>query len=251
MEDRRGTLPVRELLKLRVAGMVIEDSCSLLERLSGRLQLESLRPSTLIFAEGFRLKAVQKLSRRACSILISGAVLLLLLPLLPIIAMLVKLTSPGPALFRQTRVGLGGHAFTILKFRTMCVDAERSGVVWAKANDPRVTPIGFFLRRTRIDEIPQLWNVLRGDMDLVGPRPERPEFVAWLSNEIPYYDLRHSIRPGLTGWAQVRYQYGATLEETRRKLEFDLYYIKHMSLSLDLLIMFESVKTILLGRGAR
>lgn len=251
MEDRRGTLPVRELLKLRVAGMVIEDSCSLLERLSGRLQLESLRPSTLIFAEGFRLKAVQKLSRRACSILISGAVLLLLLPLLPIIAMLVKLTSPGPALFRQTRVGLGGHAFTILKFRTMCVDAERSGVVWAKANDPRVTPIGFFLRRTRIDEIPQLWNVIRGDMDLVGPRPERPEFVAWLSNEIPYYDLRHSIRPGLTGWAQVRYQYGATLEETRRKLEFDLYYIKHMSLSLDLLIMFESVKTILLGRGAR
>jgi len=251
MEDRRGALPVRELLNLRLAGVVVEDAGSLLERLSGRLQLEGLHPSTLIFAEGFRMKAFEKLSRRAFSMLVSGAVLLLLLPLLPIIALLVRLTSPGPVLFRQTRVGLGGGPFTILKFRTMCVDAECAGAVWAQAHDPRVTRLGTFLRRTRIDEIPQLWNVLRGDMNLVGPRPERPEFVSWLSDEIPYYDLRHAVRPGLTGWAQVRYQYGATVAETRRKLEFDLYYIKHMSLSLDLLIMFESVKTILLGRGAR
>jgi sugar transferase (PEP-CTERM system associated) len=251
MEDRRGALPVRELLNLRLAGMVVEDSGSLLERLSGRLQLEGLRPSTLLFADGFRLKALEKFSRRAFSILVSGAVLLLTFPLLPIIALLVKLTSAGPVLFRQIRIGMGGRPFTILKFRTMGVNAECSGAVWAQANDPRVTRLGSFLRRTRIDELPQLWNVLRGDMNLVGPRPERPEFVAWLSQEIPYYDLRHAVRPGLTGWAQVRYQYGATLEETRRKLEYDLYYIKHMSLGLDLFIMFESVKTILLGRGAR
>jgi sugar transferase (PEP-CTERM system associated) len=251
MEDRRGALPVRELLNLRLAGMVVEDSGSLLERLSGRLQLEGLRPSNLLFADGFRLKALEKFSRRAFSILVSGAALLLTLPFLPIIAVLVKLTSAGPVLFRQIRIGLGGRPFTILKFRTMCVNAEGSGAVWAQTNDPRITRLGSFLRRTRIDELPQLWNVLRGDMDLVGPRPERPEFVAWLNEEIPYYDLRHAVRPGLTGWAQVRYQYGATLEETRRKLEYDLYYIKHMSLGLDLFIMFESVKTILLGRGAR
>jgi lipopolysaccharide/colanic/teichoic acid biosynthesis glycosyltransferase len=153
--------------------------------------------------------------------------------------------------FNQTRVGHRGRLFTAHKFRTMRQDAEAAGAVWATRDDPRITRLGGFMRKTRLDEIPQLWNVLRGDMGFVGPRPERPEFVQWLSNEIPYYDLRHMIRPGITGWAQVRYRYGATLEETKRKLEYDLYYLKHLSLGLDLLIMFETIKTIVLRRGAQ
>jgi sugar transferase (PEP-CTERM system associated) len=250
MADRRGSLPVRELLKLRLSGVLVEDAGSLLERLSGKVQLDGLHPSALIFGEGFRLKASQQASHRIVSIIISGAALLLLLPILPILTLLVRL-SPGPIIYRQSRVGLRGRLFTILKFRTMRQDAEPSGAMWAKKNDERVTRVGRFMRKTRLDEIPQLWNVLRGDMGFVGPRPERPEFVEQLSNKIAYYDLRHVIRPGLTGWAQVRYQYGATIAQSREKLEYDLYYVKHMSLSLDLLIIFETVKTILLGRGAR
>jgi lipopolysaccharide/colanic/teichoic acid biosynthesis glycosyltransferase len=173
------------------------------------------------------------------------------LPFLPFIILAVRLSSPGPIFFSQTRVGLRGRHFTVLKFRTMRQDAETQGAVWAIKNDTRVTPLGRFMRTTRLDEIPQLWNVLRGDMAFVGPRPERPEFVQWLTSEIPYYELRHIIRPGITGWAQVRYQYGASLEETKRKLEYDLYYIKHLSVGLDLLIIFETVKTIILRRGAQ
>jgi len=174
------------------------------------------------------------------------------LPLVPFIARAIKLSSPGPLLFRQERVGRRGEVFTLLKFRTMRQDAEaQTGAVWAHKNDPRVTRVGHFLRLTRLDEIPQLWNVLRGDMGFVGPRPERPEFVQWLADSIPYYQMRHIIRPGITGWAQVRYRYGASLEESKQKLQYDLYYIKHMSLGLDLFIMFETVKTILLRRGAQ
>jgi exopolysaccharide biosynthesis polyprenyl glycosylphosphotransferase len=173
------------------------------------------------------------------------------LPFIPLIILAVRLSSPGPILFRQTRVGRRGRPFTVLKFRTMSQDAEDQGAVWATKNDPRVTPVGRFMRQTRLDEIPQLWNVLRGEMGFVGPRPERPEFVQWLSSEVPFYDLRHMIRPGITGWAQVRYRYGASLEETKHKLEYDLYYIKHLSLGLDLLIMFETIKTIILWRGAQ
>jgi sugar transferase (PEP-CTERM system associated) len=251
VEDRRGCLPVMELLNLRLAGVVVEDAGSLLERLSGRVQLAGLHPSALIFSEGFRLKVSQQISRRLVSLFVSGAILLPLLPLLPILALLIRLSSEGPILYRQLRVGLRGNVFTIFKFRTMRADAEPAGAVWAQKNDPRVTRLGRFMRLTRLDEIPQLWNVLRGDMGFVGPRPERPEFVERLSKEIAYYDLRHVIRPGLTGWAQVRFRYGATIAESREKLEYDLYYIKHMSLSLDLMIMFETVKTIVLGRGAR
>jgi sugar transferase (PEP-CTERM system associated) len=251
MEDRRGSLPVRQLLNLRLSGVLVEDAGSLLERLSGKVQLDGLHPSALIFAQGFRLKASHQASHRIVSMIISGASLLLLLPILPILALLIRLSSPGPILYRQRRVGLRGRVFTIFKFRTMRQDAEPCGAMWAKKNDERVTRVGRFMRKTRLDEIPQLWNVLRGDMGFVGPRPERPEFVEQLSKEIAYYDLRHVIRPGLTGWAQVRYQYGATIAQSREKLEYDLYYVKHMSLSLDLLIMFETVKTILLGRGAR
>jgi sugar transferase (PEP-CTERM system associated) len=251
MEDRRGSMPIRELLELRLRGVVVEDSSNLFERLLGRLPLDGLTPSVLIFTDGFKVRASRQMVRRLVSFLVAFTALLFCLPALPFLALAVRLSSPGPVFFSQTRVGLRGCPFTIYKFRTMRQDAESKGAVWATKNDPRITLVGAFLRKTRLDEIPQLWNVLRGDMGLVGPRPERPEFVQWLSREIPYYDLRHMIRPGLTGWAQVRYQYGSSLEETRRKLEYDLYYLKHLSLGLDLLILFETIKTIVLGRGAQ
>jgi sugar transferase (PEP-CTERM system associated) len=251
MEDRRGSMPVRELLDLRLRGVVIEDTSVLMERLLGRLPLDGLNPSTLIFTQGFNVRASHQLVGRLISIIVSFVGLVLCLPLIPFIVLAVRLSSPGPILFRQTRVGLRGRPFSLLKFRTMRQDAEANGAVWATKNDSRVTPLGKFMRRTRLDEIPQLWNVLRGEMGFVGPRPERPEFVQWLTREIPFYELRHIVRPGLTGWAQVRYQYGASLEETKRKLEYDLYYIKHVSLGLYLLIIFETIKTIVLGRGAQ
>jgi sugar transferase (PEP-CTERM system associated) len=251
MEDRRDSLPIRELLKLRLSGIVIENSSAIMERLSGRLPLDGLYPSTLIFAKGFRVRPSQQVTRRCLSFLVSLVALLICLPFIPVIMLAVRLSSPGPIFFKQTRVGQFGRLFRAYKFRTMRQDAEANGAVWAKENDPRVTRIGRLMRKTRLDEVPQLWNVLRGDMAFVGPRPERPEFVEWLSQEIPFYDLRHMIRPGLTGWAQVRFQYGASLEETKRKLEYDLYYIKHQSIGLDLLIMFETIKTIILRRGAQ
>ncbi|MBV9671089.1 MAG: TIGR03013 family PEP-CTERM/XrtA system glycosyltransferase [Acidobacteriales bacterium] len=252
MQDRRGRMPVRELLDLRLAGVKVEDASTLLEKVQGKIQLEGLYPSALIFSEGFRIKTSLLLARRVVSIVIASLGLVLALPLIPLVALAVRLSSPGPILFKQQRVGLRGETFSVFKFRTMCADAEaKTGAVWATKTDPRITKVGAFLRKTRLDEIPQLWNVLRGDMGFVGPRPERPEFVKWLSEQIPYYNLRHIVRPGLTGWAQVRYQYGATLEETKQKLEYDLYYIKHMSISLDLLIVFETVKTIVLRKGAQ
>ncbi len=252
LQDRRGKMPVRELLNLRLAGTKIEEVSTLLERISGKIEIDWLHPSTMIFGEGFGVKQSVVLTRRLVSILVAGSALVILLPVLPLIALSVKLSSPGPVLFKQKRVGRRGEIFTVYKFRTMRQDAEAAtGAVWATKNDPRITRIGNFMRKTRLDEIPQLWNVLKGDMSFVGPRPERPEFVQWLTEQIPYYNLRHIIRPGLTGWAQVRYQYGATLEETKQKLEYDLYYIKHMSVALDLLIMFETLKTVLLRRGAQ
>ena len=251
MQDRRGALPVRELLKLRFDGVIIEDASDLLERLSGKLLLDGLRPSNFIYSQGFRVKPSQQLARRLASTLAAAVGLLLFAPFLPFVMLAVRLSSPGPIFFKQTRVGLGGRDFQVVKFRTMRTDAEAAGAKWASKNDPRVTPIGGFMRKVRLDEVPQLWNVLKGDMGFVGPRPERPEFVPWLVEQIPYFELRHMIRPGLTGWAQVRYGYGATLAEAREKLEYDLYYIKHMSLGLDLLIMFETIKTILRRRGAQ
>lgn len=251
LEDRRGALPLRDLLKLRFNGVVIEEAGSLLERLTGKLYLDGLRPSSFIYSEGFRVKPSQQIARRLVSTLTAAFGLLLFLPFLPFVILMVRLSSPGPIFFRQTRVGMGGRNFTVYKFRTMRTDAEAAGAKWATKNDPRVTRVGMFMRKTRLDEVPQLWNVLRGDMGFVGPRPERPEFVPWLSEQIPYFDLRHMIRPGLTGWAQVRYGYGATLAESREKLEYDLYYIKHMTLGLDLLIMFETIKTIIRRRGAQ
>jgi sugar transferase (PEP-CTERM system associated) len=251
MEHKRGELPVQELLMLRFQGIIVEDDSTLRERLYGKIQLDGLRPSNFLYSEGFRLRASQQFIRQVVSIFAAALGLLIFLPVFPFVVLAVKLSSKGPVFFRQKRVGMGGRVFDVLKFRTMFTDAEAGGAKWATKNDPRVTKVGMFLRKTRIDEIPQLWNVLRGDMGFVGPRPERPEFVTWLGEELPFYYLRTLIRPGLTGWAQVRYGYGATLAETKEKLEYDLYYIKHMSLGLDLLIMFETIKTILRRRGAQ
>jgi sugar transferase (PEP-CTERM system associated) len=251
MEDRRGSMPTRELLDLRLRGVVIEDASLLMERVTGKLPLDGLNPSALIFTQGFNVNALQQFGRRLASFSVSLIGLLICLPLIPFLMLAVRVSSPGPIFFRQTRIGRRGRPFSILKFRTMRQDAEVDGAMWAAKNDPRVTSIGRFMRITRLDEIPQLWNVFRGEMAFVGPRPERPEFVEWLTQEIPFYDLRHMVRPGITGWAQVRYKYGASLEETKQKLEYDLYYVKHLSVGLDLLIMFETIKTIVLGRGAQ
>jgi sugar transferase (PEP-CTERM system associated) len=251
IETRRGELPVQELLSLRFQGIAVEEVGSLRERLDGKIQLDGLRPSSFLYSEGFRIRSYQQFTRQVVSILAAALGLLIFLPFFPFAVLAVKLSSKGPIFFRQTRVGMAGRHFEVIKFRTMGTDAEATGAKWATKNDPRVTKVGKFLRKTRIDEVPQLWNVLRGDMGFVGPRPERPEFVAWLAEELPFYYLRNLIRPGLTGWAQVRYGYGATLAETKEKLEYDLYYIKHMSLGLDLLIMFETIKTILRRRGAQ
>lgn len=252
MTNRRNSMPVRDLLLYRLRGVEIEEASALIERISCKIDLDALRPSTIIFGEGFRLRLAKMLARRGFSILFAACLLLAILWLLPILALLVKLSSPGPVLFKQTRTGWRGEPFTLYKFRSMRANAEvDTGAVWALRNDPRITRVGLFLRRMRLDELPQLWNVLRGDMGFVGPRPERPEFVQSLAAQIPYYNLRHIIRPGLTGWAQVRYQYGSSVEDARQKLEYDLYYIKHVSLSLDLAILFETLKTVLLRRGSQ
>lgn len=252
MPDRRGTIPVQELLSLRVRGVKIEEAASWLEKMSGRIEVEQLYPSWLIFADGFRFSAGMSLVRRLLSVLASAVLLLLVLPVIPFVVLAIKLDSPGPVLYRQKRVGRGGTHFLCFKFRTMRQDAEAdTGATWATDDDPRITRVGKFLRLSRLDEIPQLWCVLRGDMGFVGPRPERPEFVAWLSREIPYYPVRHAVRPGITGWAQVRYKYGNTLADAREKLQYDLFYIKNASLGLDMLIMFQTIKIVLLGRGAQ
>ena len=251
MPDRRGTIPMQELLDLRMQGVKIEESATWLERISGKIEVENLYPSWLVFGDGFRRSTVFRMMRRVISVVIAFFGLIFSLPLVPFVMLAIKLDSKGPVLYRQRRVGKGGKTFDVIKFRTMRQDAEKSGPQWAGNNDPRVTRIGRFLRMSRLDEIPQLWCVLKGEMAFVGPRPERPEFVEWLSREIPYYRVRHMVRPGLTGWAQVKYKYGSTVEDAREKLQYDLFYIKNASIGLDLLIMFQTVKTVLLKRGAQ
>ena len=252
MPDRRGTIPMQELLDLRMHGVKIEEAASWLEKISGKIEVENLYPSWLVFGEGFRRSSVFQLARRAISVVISLVGLVLALPLFPLIVLAIRLDSKGPVFYTQARVGKGGRVFNVVKFRTMREDAEAlSGPKWAGDNDPRVTRVGRFLRSSRLDEIPQLWCVLKGDMAFVGPRPERPEFIEWLSQEIPYYGVRHMVRPGLTGWAQVKYKYGSTVEDAREKLQYDLFYIKNASIGLDLVIMFLTVKIVMLGRGAQ
>ena len=252
MPDRRGTVPVDDLLQLRLKGTKIEDSTSWLEKISGQIELEGLHPSWLIFSGGFRISSRLMVMRRIISIIVALICLVVLLPIIPLVALAIKLSSPGPVLYRQKRVGRKGVVFHCYKFRSMRADAEAdTGPTWASDDDPRITPFGRFLRSSRLDEIPQLWNVLMGDMGFVGPRPERPEFVERLTAQIPYYPVRHVIRPGITGWAQINYKYGNTVEDAKKKLQYDLFYMKNISLSLDLLIMFQTVKTVLLGRGAK
>jgi sugar transferase (PEP-CTERM system associated) len=252
MPDRRGTLPVDELLELRLEGVKVEEATSWLEKINGRIEVENLNPSWLIFAEGFRFSSFFRLIRRGLNFSVALLGLAVSLPLLPFIWLAVKLDSPGPVLYRQKRVGRGGVTFYCYKFRTMRQDAEAdTGATWAADDDPRITRGGKILRMARLDEIPQLWCVLKGDMHFVGPRPERPEFVEWLSKEIPYYGVRHTVRPGITGWAQVQYKYGNTLEDAREKLQYDLFYIKNASVGLDLVILFQTIKIVLLGRGAK
>ncbi len=230
MPDRRGTLPVEELLSLRLAGVKVEEATSLLEKISGRIEVEQLYPSWLIFVDGFRVSGFSRALNRLLNFTVALIAVLLSLPLLPFIALAVRMGSPGPVLYRQKRVGLGNEKFYCYKFRTMRQDAEAdTGATWATDDDPRITKVGKFLRTSRLDEIPQLWCVLKGDMNFVGPRPERPEFVEWLSREIPFYTVRHVVRPGITGWAQVQYKYGNTLDDAREKLQYDLFYITNAS----------------------
>jgi sugar transferase (PEP-CTERM system associated) len=243
---------VEALLQLRLRGVKIEEATSWLEKMSGRIEVEQLYPSWLIFADGFKFGAGFFELRRILSLVASALLLIVVLPMIPFVMLAIRLDSDGPILYRQRRVGFGGVHFYCYKFRTMRQDAEAdTGATWAADDDPRITRVGRFLRSTRLDEIPQLWCVLKGDMAFVGPRPERPEFVEWLSHEIPYYGVRHSVRPGITGWAQVRYKYGNTLEDAKEKLQYDLYYIKNASIGLDVLIIFQTIKIVLLGRGAQ
>jgi sugar transferase (PEP-CTERM system associated) len=250
MGERRGQLPTNELLQLSLAGTVnIEEGASFYERVTGRVSLNMIRPSWLIFSSRGRQARISGIVRNLVHRLVAFAGALLSLPIAVVTAILIKLDSRGPVLYRQERVGKNGGLFTVMKFRSMRTDAEKAGPVWASLDDDRTTRVGKIIRKLRIDEIPQFWNILRGDMDFVGPRPERPHFVSQLAEEVPYYEQRHLIAPGLTGWAQIKYPYGASIEDARQKLQYDLYYIKNQSLMLDAIILFETVKIIMFGRG--
>ena len=249
--DARGKLPMDKLLKMKLAGVQFDHLASVYEEYTGKIAIENLRPSWFIFSSGFQKTRWLTASKRAFDVAAAILGLVLGLPLMLLVAAVLKLTSRGPVFYDQTRVGQYGRHFTMHKFRSMRIDAEAStGAVWATQNDSRVTPIGRFLRRTRLDEMPQLWNVLAGEMSLVGPRPERPEFVDGLTQKIPFYGERHVVKPGVTGWAQVCYRYGASVEDALEKLQYDLFYVKNVTLAFDLLIVFNTVKTVLFRRGA-
>jgi sugar transferase (PEP-CTERM system associated) len=252
MGERRGQFPSEQLLGLSLSGNVhIEEGASFYERLTGRVHLEMMRPSWLIFSGRGRQARISAVARVALHRMVALVGAVLSLPIALLTAILIKLESPGPVLYKQERVGRNGRPFTLMKFRSMKVDAEKDGPVWARDGDERTTRVGRIIRHIRVDEIPQFWNILKGEMSFVGPRPERPHFVSQLAQEIPYYDQRHLIAPGLTGWAQIKYPYGASIEDARQKLQYDLFYIKNQSLTLDAAIIFETIKTILFGRGAR
>ncbi|HWP53439.1 MAG TPA: TIGR03013 family XrtA/PEP-CTERM system glycosyltransferase [Pyrinomonadaceae bacterium] len=250
MGDRRGQFPTQELLRLSLSGDVsIEESASFYERLTGRVLLDMIRPSWLIFSSRGRRVRTNEFIRISIHRVIALLGAILSLPIAILTALLIKIDSRGPILYKQERVGQNGRTFTLMKFRSMRVDAEKDGPVWASSGDNRMTRVGRIIRKIRVDEIPQFWSILRGDMNFVGPRPERPHFVSQLAQEIDYYEQRHLVAPGLTGWAQIKYAYGASIEDARKKLEYDLYYIKNQNLALDATIMFETIKTILSGRG--
>ena len=250
MGERRGQLPTNELLQLSLTGKVnIEEGASFYERVTGRVSLNMIRPSWLIFSSRGRQARIAGIARNVVHRFVALIGSLMSLPIALVTAILIKVDSTGPVLYRQERVGKNGAPFTVLKFRSMRTDAEKAGPVWASEQDDRTTRVGSIIRKLRIDEIPQFWNIIRGEMDFVGPRPERPHFVSQLAQEIPYYQQRHLIAPGLTGWAQIKYPYGASIEDARQKLQYDLYYIKNQSLILDAIILFETIKIIVFGRG--
>ena len=253
LADARGKLPMDKLLDIRLeSGVTFDHLASVYEDYTGKIAVENLRPSWLIFSEGFRKTRILLATKRAVDLVVSAVGAVIATPIMLLVALAVRCTSQGPVFYHQRRVGWHGHVFTVHKFRTMKVDAERhTGPMWSTANDDRITSIGRWLRRTRLDELPQLWNILMGEMSLVGPRPERPEFVSELTEKIQFYGQRHVLKPGLTGWAQVRYTYGASVEDAIEKLQYDLYYIKNLSIALDVVIMLETIKTVVLRRGAR
>jgi sugar transferase (PEP-CTERM system associated) len=251
LEDRRCQLPVQTLLDLKAMGLDVVEGHQLYEETSGRLSIDLLRPSALIFSTGFQRRALAMTLKRMMDLTLSVAGLMLLSPFFVLIAMLIKVDSSGPVFYRQMRVGLRGQPYLIWKFRSMVKDAEKHGPRWAETNDPRVSRVGRWLRKLRLDELPQLINVLKGEMSLVGPRPERPIFVQELRERIPYYDIRHTVRPGITGWAQTQFRYGASIEDAHVKLQYDLYYVKNMSFQLDCRIIMETIRVILLNEGAR
>lgn len=251
-EQRGGAVPMDQLLACRLQGTPVLDLAGFYERVRGQVPTESLKASWLVYGHGFVQGGVRTAVKRLFDLVCSSLLLVAASPIMVLAALAIRLDSAGPIIYRQERVGLGGKSFMCLKFRSMRTDAEKDGVArWASKNDTRVTRVGAFIRKCRIDELPQLFSVLKGEMSLVGPRPERPSFVESLRKQIPFYDIRHSVKPGVTGWAQVRYSYGASVEDARRKHEYDLYYVKNNSLFLDLLVLFETVSVVLFREGAQ
>jgi sugar transferase (PEP-CTERM system associated) len=250
LSDRRGKLPVQQLLRAKMAGIRVEDATTTYERVTGKILIDDLRPSWLIFSDGFRVSRVMRLMKRTIDLTLSLIMLILALPAMLVTALAILLEDGRPVLYRQERVGENGRTFTLSKFRSMRKDAETGTPIWARNDDDRVTFVGRIIRKTRLDELPQLWNVIRGDMSFVGPRPERPYFVEELSKDIPFYQQRHAVKPGITGWAQVKYRYGSSREDATEKLRYDLYYIKHLSIFFDLTIVFDTVKVVLFRKGA-
>ncbi len=254
VDDRRNTLPIDDILRCRMHGIQVIDVSTFYERQLGKIKLDSLYPSNFIFSDGFRQAAIKSSTKRVFDVIVSSSLSFLTLPVMGLTALAIFVESgfKGPIIYRQIRVGMNGKPFEILKFRSMRVDAEKDGVAqWAKTNDSRITKVGSFIRKTRLDELPQLYNVLRGDMSFVGPRPERPQFVAELAKTIEYYEMRHHVKPGITGWAQICYPYGASEEDAREKLQYDLYYLKNYSLFLDLTIILQTIQVVLWSKGGR
>jgi len=251
LDDKRGNMPLQQLIACKLKGISIVKGIEFYESLTGKILVEKVNPSWIVFSDGFKQGRSIQIIKRVVDISLASFGLLISLPVILVTSVIIKLESPGTVFYTQDRIGEKGTIFKVIKFRSMRSDAEKDGPVWASENDSRVTRVGSFIRRVRIDEMPQMWGVLKGDMSFVGPRPERPVFVEQLAQNIPYYSLRHNIKPGITGWAQICYPYGASEEDALRKLEYDLYYIKNMSVWMDLVIVFQTIKTVLFQRGAR
>lgn len=252
LDEKRGTLPIRDLLICKLHGIDVLDLLEFLERESGKIRADLVSPGWLIFSSGFRVSALRRTLKRTLDIAVSAVALALTWPIFLLIALAIKLEGRGPVLYKQVRVGQNGEPFKLLKFRSMRIDAEADGrAVWARENDDRITGVGRVLRKFRLDELPQLLNVLRGQMSVVGPRPERPEFVRKLGDAVPYYDERHAVKPGITGWAQLKYSYGSSTQDALEKLHYDLYYVKNHGLILDIAIMIQTIEILFWGKGAR